>query len=204
MVKVRRLVVGPIGTNCYIVWAEGSAEAAVIDPGGNPRAILETLHENGLKLAAIVNTHGHPDHIAENGSLRGATGAPVYVGSKDAHMLMKTDDPWGLMDPGSPNDRVADRLLYHGSQVEIDGLTIKVLETPGHTKGGICLHIPGEGIIFTGDTLFNGGVGRTDLPGGDSHALWSSIREVLFALDDSTLVYPGHGPTTTIGRERRI
>jgi len=203
---IRRLPVGPIETNAYIVAHEASREALVIDPGGPPEPILRILNDDHLELQAIVNTHGHGDHIAGNVPLARATGAPVWAHEADAAML--TDPHANLLAWAGFNVETAapDRTLREGDTITIgeghpDAIVLRVAHTPGHTPGGMSL--VGDGFVFSGDSLFAGGVGRTDLPGGSEYQLLQSIRDKLLALPDQTIVYPGHGPETTIGDERR-
>lgn len=197
---VKGLVVGPLQVNCYLVGCEETKEGIVIDPGGDAPAILPQIHALGLNIAYIVNTHGHIDHVAANRSVKEATGAPIAIHRLDAPWLTSPQGGLALLlgvTPGPP----ADILLEEGDEVRFGNIGLKVLHTPGHTSGGISLL--GEGVIFTGDALFNMGIGRTDLPGGDFKTLIESIRSKLFTLPEETVVYPGHGPATTIGREKR-
>ncbi len=212
---IETLAVGPMMANCYVVAGEGSPEAVVIDPGADARDILETVRRHGLRVAAIINTHGHADHIAANGRVIQETGAPLLAHRAEAAMLTKPSlnlSSWaGLQIFGPP----ADRLLEDGDEVKVGTLLLKVLHTPGHTRGGICLVARDDSAnpacgrgkcqgpsIFSGDTLFAGSVGRTDFPGGSFEDLIRSIKEKLLVFDDDTEVYPGHGPATTIGEER--
>mgnify|MGYP003936628003 FL=1 len=205
---VRTLRVGALSTNCYVVACEKTRKAVVIDPGDEPAKILAALRENELECEIIVNTHGHVDHIAGNGGVKAATGAPIAIHEADAQALV---DPSlnlsalvvsatgsggeGIKGPG------ADRLLREGDEVVAGSVKLRVVHTPGHTPGSISL--VGDGVVFCGDTLFaGGGVGRTDFPGGSYDTLVRSIEVKLFRLPDDTVVYPGHGSSTTIGRER--
>lgn len=225
-IEIRRVPVGPLSTNCYLVWltgpahqrgderahrgaAEGEAQAdrapaVVIDPGAAPARLLNVIGENRLDVQAIINTHGHPDHIGGNAALRKATGAPVYVGEGDAPMLEAPLDLFGLLDRSgaSRENLAADRILRGGETLRVAGLEFAALDTPGHTPGGISLWLRDHKVVFTGDTLFCRGVGRTDFPGGHESTLMDSIYEVLFSLDDETIVLPGHGVETTIAAEK--
>jgi glyoxylase-like metal-dependent hydrolase (beta-lactamase superfamily II) len=195
---------GAVDTNCYVVACPETRQAAVIDPGafnpGEVNSILSQLGNNGLTAVYVINTHGHIDHIAGNKAIREATGAAILIHRDDAGRLgdgqLNGSFLFG-MDLQSPP---ADRLLEDGEDIELGGLRLKVLHTPGHTPGGICLLV--DGVLFSGDTLFAGSVGRTDLPGGSERAILESIRGKLMALPDATMVRPGHGPRTTIGREK--
>lgn len=202
MLIVRRIPVGSLGANCYIVGVENSKDALVIDPGGNAKKIAAFAAENGLNIKLIVNTHGHIDHIAGNDELRDITGAPLAIHSLDAEMLSDSTLNLSALMGAAREFRSADRLLSDGDDIELGSIGFKVLHTPGHTKGGIC--IAGEGVVFTGDTLFNGSVGRSDFPGGDHKTLIESINSKLMALADNTVIYPGHMEESTILNERRF
>ncbi len=202
--NIERLVLGPISTNCYIVWRGGHEDAVVVDPGAFSPRIEEVLGENGLKCRTIINTHGHPDHIGGNGALRNATGAPVYVGALDAHMLAAPDDLFHVLarSGGKEFPLDADHTLEGGDVLKVGEMEFEVLATPGHTPGGISLLLAEDLTLFTGDTLFACGVGRTDFAGGDEQALWRSIFDVIFSLDERIRIYPGHGPDTTVAAEK--
>ena len=172
----------------------------VIDPGGDAVDVLAAIGREHLSLVMIVNTHGHADHIIGNAALVRATGAPVAIGVGDAPMLTRAAANLSLLLGREITSPPPDRLLRRGDELDLGDLRFTVRETPGHTPGGVSL--VGEGLAFTGDTLFAGGIGRTDLPGGDESALLDSIRRELLSLSDETLVYPGHGEATTIGEER--
>lgn len=190
------------GTNCYIIACEKTAEAGVIDPGGDGPKILNIIRERGLKVRYIINTHGHIDHIAANRSVREATGAEILIHEADASCLTDYKKSLGHYMPGARNSPPADRTVAEGDMITL-GRTIRliVVHTPGHTVGGISL--VGDGFIFTGDTLFAGSIGRTDFPGGSLKQLMHSIREKLLTYPDDTIIYPGHGPSSTLGVERK-
>ena len=197
---IEKVVVGPFATYCYIVGDETSREGIVIDPGDEAKRILKRVGELQLDIKLLLLTHGHIDHAGALKDLKDATGAAVAVHADDANFdrYRSAGLIFGLVYPHPP---VPDRLLRDGDTVAVNGLLFEVLHTPGHTPGGICLRR--DGIIFSGDTLFNGSVGRTDLIGGNHDKLMESIRERLLVLDDDIVVYPGHGDDTTIAAERR-
>ncbi len=199
---IKKLEVGPIMANCYILGCETTKEAAVIDPGDEADRILMTLAEDGLTVKAIINTHGHFDHVGANKRMKEATAAPIMIHPEDEPMLeqlKRSAASWGMAAENSPP---ADRVLADNDEIKIGTITLTVLHTPGHSKGGICLATKGH--VFVGDTLFQSSIGRTDLPGGDYDTLISSIKTRLLSFDDETKVHPGHGPDTTIGRENKM
>ena len=198
---LERLELGPFASNCYILGNESNAkEAVIIDPGAEADRILQRVDDLGLTVKFIVLTHGHIDHVGAVKEVKEATGAEVAVHSQDAPSLSRerSSSIFGFSSPPLPPP---DRLLKEGDNLIIGSHQLKVIHTPGHTPGGICLL--GEGIVFTGDTLFYLGIGRTDLGGGSYDQLITGIRDKLMVLPDSIIVYPGHGPQSTIGRERQ-
>ena len=198
---IKTLAVGPIQANCHILGCEETLEAAVIDPGDEPDRILLALAESSLTAKIIINTHGHFDHVSANKRLKEVTGAPILIHSLDAPMLDQLSSSaaaWGFTSDNSPKP---DKELNDGDDVEFGHTTLKVIHTPGHTPGGVSLYVPD--FVFVGDTLFAGSIGRTDFPGGSFETLKESICKKLFGLGDHVKVYTGHGPSTTIGEERR-
>lgn len=200
-------VVGPLQTNCYILVCEETFEALIVDPGFTDEEwskIFNKIRKSKVHITHIINTHGHADHISGNFRVKDATHATLMVHYEDADMLT---DPiknlsvvFGLNVTSPPPD-----LTLRGDEdIEVGSLKLKVLHTPGHTPGSVSLYCKSLGIIFTGDTLFAGSIGRADLPGSSYRELISSIRRKLFTLPDETIVYPGHGKRTTIGVERRL
>ncbi len=179
---LRKLAVGPYASNCYIVGSESNREGLIIDPGAEAEEILGNVRDLGLTVKSIVITHNHIDHIGVVMEVKEATGAEVAIHTDDAP---------------SPSGR----LLNDGDIVDIGDLCFSVLHTPGHSPGGICLY--GEGVVFSGDTLFNYSIGRTDFPNGNHSQLMDSIYTKLMVLPDNTVVCPGHGPDSTIGTERQ-
>ncbi len=182
---VVRLVVGPLMVNCYIVGCKETKEAVVIDPGGDVPKIVSELVKKGLTVKYILNTHGHWDHTGGNEELKRITRAPLMIHPADAE---KTGEK-------------TVRFLQEGQEIRFGTYCLRVLHTPGHSPGSVCFH--GPGAVFSGDTLFAGSIGRTDLPGGSYEDLLTGVRKKLFCMEDGTRVYPGHGPTSTIGQERR-
>ena len=190
---VRTLAVGSMLANCYLVWC---------DPGGEGRRILAEIAREQLQVKYIVNTHGHVDHITANAEVRRDTGARLAIHEEDAPLLGSPDLNLSVYVGSALQGIKPDMLLHEGDWVACGKqVRLKVLHTPGHTRGGICLQ--GESEIFTGDTLFAESIGRTDFPGGSHHDLIDSIKNKILVLDDAYLVYPGHGPATTVGHERK-
>ena len=199
----KKLVVGLLETNCYLIGCKNSRKAAVIDPGGEEDVdlILNLLQENNFDLKYIINTHGHADHIAGNKALKANTKALLLIHRLDALMLIDANKNLSIFEGKEICSSPADRFLEEGDEIILGLLKLTVFHTPGHTPGGISLAL--NNIVFTGDTLFAGGVGRTDLPHGSYQDLQKSIKEKLLILDDDKIIYPGHGPSSTIGEERR-
>ena len=197
---IKKLVVGPFASNCYIIVSESNKEGMIIDPGAEAEVILSKVKDLGLDIKSIVLTHGHIDHIGALKEVKEATGAEVAIHTDDAQALQENsvNTPLGL---SYPTPLPADRLLKDGDSMDIGDLHFLVLHTPGHSPGCICLL--GEGVMFSGDTLFNYGIGRADLSGSNYSQLMNSIHTKLMVLPDNITVYPGHGPDTTIGTERR-
>ena len=196
----------PFAENSYLVWNDGAAEAFVIDPGFEPDLIREALEDRGLTLAAIVCTHGHCDHIAGNADLkRTYPHAPVIIGAGDAPMLsdpaLNLSGPFGFEVISPP----ADKLVSGGETLAVAGIELDVRDAPGHSPGHVVYVVRGTAplVVLGGDVLFRGGVGRTDFPGGSFAQLKLSIQRALWTLPDDSVVYPGHGPTTTTGHEKR-
>lgn len=198
---LKTLVVGLLETNCYILGDEKTKEAVVIDPGGDFDEIDEQLQALGLKVKYIVLTHGHFDHTDALAQLKKATGAEVLIHAQDAGMLSSGRQAQPFLLESGKDPCSADRTLKEGDKVEFGEYELEVLHTPGHTAGGISLMV--DKMIFVGDTVFCGSIGRTDLPGGSHKQLMSSIKEKLLRKGEDYLVYPGHGPVSSIGEERR-
>jgi glyoxylase-like metal-dependent hydrolase (beta-lactamase superfamily II) len=203
--QIRTLVSMPFAENTYVVWRSGAHEAVVFDPGLEPEAILDCLREEGLTVSAVLNTHGHADHIAGNGALKGAfPEAPLVIGAGDAPLLRDPEANLSALFDLPLTSPPADRTVAEGDVVEAAGLTFEVLDIPGHSPGHVAFVLRGQPCsVFGGDVLFRGGIGRYDFPGGDGRLLLDGIRRKLFTLPADTVVYPGHGPVTTVGHEMR-
>lgn len=198
---IKELVVGPLMANCFICGCSKTKEAVVIDPGGDASTILLSLADSKLKVKYIINTHGHFDHVSANGKMKDATGADILIHPLDAPMLEKLSSNAAFFGVSVENSPPCDQTLEEGDTVSFGDITLKVIHTPGHTPGGISLYT--NGIVFVGDTLFSGSIGRTDFPGGDFNTLISSIKTKLFNMKDDIRVFSGHGPETSIGIEKR-
>lgn len=196
--KIDSIAVGAFCANCYFLVA--GDEAIIVDPGDEAKKICSIIDKLGAKVIAIVNTHGHVDHIGANMEVHDYTGADIYIHEDDAAMLGDASLNLSMFTGGTVKSREAHKQLRDGDEIRVGGETLKVLHTPGHTQGGICLL--GDGFVLTGDTLFQASVGRSDFPGGSHTQLIDSIKTKLMVLADDIKVYPGHGPASTIGYER--
>ena len=196
------LVVPPFESNCWILGCSETEEAVVIDPG-DAAGILQTLKTHQFTVKYLIHTHGHIDHVSATAAIQRQTGAPVLLHEADQILLDNLTlqgTMFGLTAPPAPT---VDKYICEGDEIIWGQHTLSVIDAPGHSPGGVCLNLEGEQILFAGDTLFQGSIGRTDLWGGDPEQLLDSIQEKLWRLDDDTIVCPGHGPRTTIGREKR-
>ena len=202
---IKTLIVGKFHVFCYILGCEKTLEGVVIDPGGDVAVILNEIERLGLSVQYIINTHFHADHTLGNAELQKKTGAKVLMHNKDSHMLNDSDSVSHFKREGLQMASVPDQLLHDNDNISMGDYQIKVVHTPGHSPGSICLLCAGN--LFTGDSLFVGAAGRVDLPGGDFMTLTASLEEKLANLPDDTIIFPGHDygdtPTSTIGREKK-
>ena len=200
-ILIKRLVVGSLSANCYIVGTEAAGQGMVVDPGGNAEEIHRAITESGLEIKIIVLTHGHSDHIAALRDIQDRTGAEVAIHTADADFLEGYGTVSSQFGISYRTPHPPDRLLNVGDNIEISSMSFSVIHTPGHTPGSICLLMGDK--VFTGDTLFRRGIGTTLMPGSSRRQLIDSIQTKLMVLPDNTIIYPGHGRETTIGAERR-
>ena len=195
--------VGPLQCNCTILADEQTREAIVVDPGDEVNRIQKRLTANGLTLKQILVTHAHIDHVGGALKLKSLTGAPIYLNENDLPLLQMMSAQAAWLGIETPATAPPDEGLVEGRQVGLETYPAKVVHTPGHTQGSICLHFAPLKMVLAGDTLFAGSIGRTDLPGGNYEQIMDSIHSRLLTLPDETRVIPGHGPATTIGAERK-
>jgi glyoxylase-like metal-dependent hydrolase (beta-lactamase superfamily II) len=197
-----QLPLGPLQTNCYILGCSETNQAAVIDPSWAGDAIARLVEEKGWSLTHILLTHAHFDHVGGLAELKAATGAPIYIHPDAVPMLAAAEQSAARWEIALVPPPAADVMLAGGDTLSVGALQLKVLYTPGHAPGHVCFHLAADRAIFDGDVLFQGSIGRTDLPGGDFDTLMASIRDQLLTLPDETVVLSGHGPATTIGQEK--
>lgn len=201
--RIKQMTVGMMGVCCYIVSCEETKEGLIVDPGGNEDEILAACQNEDLKVQYIVNTHGHPDHVCGNKRLKDATGAKIIMHTADADFFGQKQVEQFFSQLGLPASPPVDIRVVEADTIVFGRESLTVIHTPGHTPGGICLYSKPH--LFTGDTLFAGGVGRTDFPGGSTQQLLNSIKERLLSLPADTIVWPGHGyggEQSTIAQEK--
>jgi hydroxyacylglutathione hydrolase len=201
---IRQATVGMMGVCCYLVACEQTRKGVLIDPGGDEDRLLTLCHNEEVELEYIIGTHGHPDHVCGNAKVKEATGARIVLHEADVEFFGRPEVAQYFSMLGLPPSPPADMTVTHGDRLQVGNLIIEVIHTPGHSPGGMCLYTPPH--LFSGDTLFVGGVGRTDFPGGDHDQLLDSISNRLFALPPETVVWPGHGyggSRSTIAEEKR-
>ena len=196
-------VVGPLEVNCYILWDRDSRQAVIIDPGGDGSRLVELVGSLDVELTHLINTHGHFDHIGANLDVVEAFSPQSMLHKEDLELFRQSHiqaEYFGLNAKPQPEPRV---LVSGNMVVGLGSVSLRLIHTPGHTQGSICIYVEEEGLLFSGDTIFQGSVGRTDLPGGSYKMLMESIKGRILSLDDGVRVFCGHGPPTTIGEERR-
>ena len=197
------IVVGELGVNCYLLADSQTKEGVVIDPGAEPERILSAVRKSGMKVVAVLNTHGHFDHIGGNRKVTEATGAPLMINKEDGPFLSRASTSakmYGLNADDSPGPS---SYLAEGDLIHFGGHEIRVIHIPGHSPGGCCFYLEKDGILISGDSLFAESIGRTDLPGGSQTQLVGAIRTKLMTLPETVKVFPGHGPSTTVGHEKK-
>ena len=200
---IKIMEVGMLGTNCYLAYCEDTKEGIIIDPGGDGAKINKVIEDSGVKIKYIINTHGHHDHIGANQELKDFTGKDLLIHEADADMLTSTRQNSFLFGNQCKESPAADGFLKEGDIISFGNSSLEVIHLPGHTEGGIGLYSKDDQILFSGDTLFYGSIGRTDLPHSDYQKMTKSLAR-LMELPDETVVLPGHGPKTSIGLEKQI
>lgn len=203
MIQILQLPLGPLQTNCYILACEETSKAAVIDPSWDGRLIADTAAERGWQITHILLTHAHFDHVGGLKGIKDAVNVPIYIHPEAIPMLEQANASASFFQLTIPQPPAPDKMLAAGDVLQVGQLKVNVLFTPGHAPGHVSFYLPDHRIVFDGDVLFQQGIGRTDLPGGDHPLLMKTIREKLMVLPDDTHVLSGHGNATTIGNERR-
>lgn len=197
------VVVGELGVNCYLLADSTTKEGVVIDPGAESERILAAIKGKGIKVTSILNTHGHFDHVGANKKLTETTGAPLRINKEDEPYLSRAATSAQMYGLSSDNSPPPAAYLAEGDIISFGSHQLKVINTPGHSPGGCCFYLKNEGVLISGDSLFAESIGRTDLPGGSQAQLVGAIRAKLLTLPETTKVFPGHGPSTTIGHEKK-
>jgi glyoxylase-like metal-dependent hydrolase (beta-lactamase superfamily II) len=200
---IRQMSLGPLQTNCYLLGCNETKEAVIIDPAWNGRLLAQKAQEEGWTISRILLTHSHFDHVGGLAELQEVTKAPVAIHPAGVSLLANAAIAANLWQITISDPPPADQMLADGDQIKVGNLLLEVMETPGHAPGHVSFYLASEGVVFDGDVLFQGGIGRTDLPGGDLEVLMDSIYERLLVLPDDTAVLSGHGPATTIGAEKK-
>lgn len=203
MVQIHKIALGPLGTNCYVAVCDETGEAAVVDPGWDGESLANHIKTSGWHVTHILVTHSHFDHVGGLAGLKEATGAPIYIHPEADRLLpaaSRLAELWGLPIPDPPR---GDVMLSDGQELVVGTVQLDVIHTPGHAPGHVCFWGRELAVLFGGDVLFQGGIGRTDLPGGDMALLMQTLHDKVLSLPDDTQVLPGHGPATTVGTERR-
>jgi len=200
MLDVKTFPLGPLQTNCFLI--SNGQEAVAVDPGGDPKSVLDFMNRQGLTLKVILNTHFHFDHILGNTLLQQATQAPILANPEDDFLLQAQVGGGGGMLGFPKVDAFDYEPLYPGERSFL-GETCRILATPGHTPGSLSFYFPDSGKVFSGDLVFQGSIGRTDFPGGSMETLIKAVQENIFSLPEETVIYPGHGPETTVRDEKR-
>jgi len=200
--KLKKIIVGPLAVNCYIVGCTKTNQAAVIDPGDDVEKIIKTLNQELLVLKYILLTHGHVDHVTQLMKLKQATNAEILMHHDDVFLFENISAQAALFGLPNPGDPTPDRYLIDGDKIYLGEIQIRVLHTPGHSPGSLTFQI--EKNLIVGDLIFYGSIGRTDLPGGNYETLIQSVQQIIFTFSDDTNILPGHGPVTTVGTEKKF
>lgn len=198
--KYETLIVGPLETNCYLVYCQETLECAVVDPGAEAIRIFQLIAGKGLKPAVMLNTHGHVDHIGANKDIKEKFNIPLYIHSADSSLLEEVQQSEISIFLGARDSPSPDHFLNDGDKIKIGKSFLRVIHTPGHSPGSVSFL--GDGFLLSGDTLFSAGVGRTDLPGGSWKEMENSIKNKILTMPDEMIILPGHGPSTTVGKEK--